>query len=213
VKYHLKILSQRNLKEVNQLRIEAYGRSTSFRVKQDGFLWNDSDDQSIVVGLYHQQKLISSMRGEIISSKELVEQKIECQWDFNSKLLLPSMMLSKASTSHTYSGQGLHSLLRLFFLHLAKRFDIKQMIGTMTADTSRLSSMRDMGYLFFENILGWSHQDYHSLQKVLVAVLDIEKNGKTAITKLSKKHGRDLNVACHKINPKLIQYKEVTVVR
>jgi len=210
MKLQIKILTKSDSEQVNELRKRAYFTANGIEVKAEGILWNKSDDQSTVLGIYENNKLISTMRAEIISDIELIEKKLECPWRFGKKFL-PSMLLSKAANDKRFSGKGLSSILRLLFFQMAKEWNVKAIVGTMTASSSRIESMKKLGYRFYSNDLGWTSENYKSLEKVVVSKLDFETKGEYALELLSEKYGHQLKTH-FQVNTKSAFYHEVTVL-
>ncbi len=187
--FQIRQLYRSDANEVNNIRKEAYGKAKGMTVKDSGIFWNKSDDQSTVLGIYNKTKLIATMRGEIVTSLGIVEKKMECPWTYDS-FSFPAMILSRASINSKYEGKGFISILRLLFFKLAHKWEVKTILGTMTANSRRIKSMENMGYRFFENNLGWGWRDYGyvSQDKVLISVLDFEKLETYALKKLETKY-------------------------
>lgn len=177
----IRALTRDSAKQVNDLRVAEYAKAKGFHVAAAGILWNASDDQSIVLGAYEDDVLISTMRMEILDDRNLVEQKIECPWDYPVELQFPTMLLSRASTASSHRGTGINTLLRLHCLKIAKDLGVRQAIGTFVADSPRARTLERMGYRFFENRQGWTHADYRSEGRVIVAVLDFHEDFETAM--------------------------------
>ena len=211
MKFHIRKLTKDDAREVNKLRKNAYDNAKGMIVKDDGIFWNRSDDQSTVLGVFNQDKLISTMRSEVVTSINIIESKMECPWVYGN-VSFPAMILSKAAMNLSYMGRGLSSVLRLIFFQLAKDWKIKTILGTMTANSSRIESMRDIGYQFVENQNGWRDDNYRSLEKVLISILNFEIYGETALKKMEKKYA-------HFVNKQIltdltsVHFREVKVVR
>ena len=171
----IKVLNNDSTSEVNALRLEQYQTAKGFEVKAPGILWNKSDDESIILGVYDGELLVSTMRIEIIQDQALLEEKLECPWNFGREIEFPIMLLSKASTDKNYHSLGLNALLRDESLRLAQEWEVSCLIGTMIEGSPRVNSMKIMGYEFFRNELGWNTTNYKSLDPVLVSYLGRDK--------------------------------------
>ncbi len=177
----VRVLDGSHREMVTALRISEYQRARGLQVAPAGISWNRSDDESIVLGAFDGNKLVSTMRMEIIEDQTLLEKKLECPWNFEVPLRLPVMILSKASTHSDYRNLGLNALLRKRCLELAKEWKVHLVVGTFIKDSPRANSMKTMGYRFLENKLGWTSPHYRSLEPVVVAALDVAKDIDRAI--------------------------------
>ncbi len=180
------VLTKQHSPIVNALRKTEYAKAKGFSVQDSGIFWNTSDDQAIVLGAWEADKLIATMRMEILEEQALVEKKIECPWDFAVALRFPALILSRAATDSSYRGTGINTLLRKHCFEIAKERGVKQAIGTFVAGSARTRTLEKMGYQFFENQLGWNRHDYRSHERVHVAVLDMEAQWATAIDECNR---------------------------
>lgn len=166
--------------QVNHLRSQGYKKAQGFSVNTEAIHWNRSDDQSIVLGYFDGNELVSTMRAEIIMSQDVLEMKMECPWDYGA-IEYPVMVLSKASTLESHKSKGLNAALRYFCLKIAMDWGVHHLIGTFIRNSPRTRSMKKMGYRFRENKMGWTNIDYFSKEPVDVAILD-RKSFATAMT-------------------------------
>ncbi len=210
MQYQIRVLDKTYSSQVNELRKKAYFDAKGVEVHDDGIFWNKSDDQSIVLGIFNEKRLISTMRAEIISDINLVEQKLECPWNFGA-IPFPVIVLSKAAIDLNYTGLGFNSILRLMFFSIAKDWGIKTILGTMTANSLRIASMEKLGYKFFSNDLGWHSTNYKSLEKVVISKLDFEQYGSRALEILTQKYAGMIKNN-FEVDLDCISYEEVTVV-
>lgn len=177
----ISLLDHRHAPLVNALRLEEYAQAKGFTVQPPGILWNRSDDQSIVLGAWADDQLVSTLRLEVIESRDLVEAKIECPWSFPVALRLPAMILSKMATRKAFRRSGINDALRLQALGLARDWGLEMVLGTMVAGSPRRAAMEAMGYQFFTNEMGWQTTNYQSHQDVVVAALDLKAHGDQAL--------------------------------
>ena len=208
--YLIKQLNKSNAAEVNIIRKQSYAQAKGMKVKDEGIFWNQSDEQSIVFGVFHRDHLIATMRGEIITDLPLIEKKMECPWTYGD-LELPSMILSKAAVKSNYQNKGLTSVLRLIFFQLAQRWHIKTILGTMTANSLRINGMKALGYTFVENPIGWKDDNYMSSEKVLISILDFDQFGASSLQVLNKKY-KNYMKENFSLDFTSISYNEVKVV-
>lgn len=175
------VLDASHIDAVNALRMSEYSSAQGFKVDAPGILWNKSDDQSTILGVYEGQDLIATLRLELIQDLSLVERKMECPWSFPVDLRFPVLVLSKMATARVHRKRGLSLLLRYHALKVAMDWGALQALGTFTKGSPRENSMGEMGYEFHENTQGWHAGDYKSTDPVLVAILDLQANGAQAL--------------------------------
>lgn len=171
-----------NLKtEVEQLRMQEYAQASGFAVDLATLKWKSSDDESYVMVAKNDDQIVSTMRGEVIQDRSLLEKKLECPWDFEFPLEMPVLLLSRAATCSSYRSAGLNLVLRYWFLRLAVKHGVRSVVGTFVSGSPRENTLREMGYQFFENKLGWQQSTYRSLRPVTVAALDLQTQGDQAL--------------------------------
>ncbi|MBX3708665.1 MAG: hypothetical protein KIT56_00520 [Gammaproteobacteria bacterium] len=167
--------------EIDALRMQAYAKASGFSVDLTTLKWALSDDESFVMAAETEGQLIATMRGEVVTEVSLLEQKLECPWDFPLKLDMPILLLSRAATLSSYRSAGLNLILRYWFLRFAITHNINFVLGTFVTGSPRENTLREMGYQFFDNKLGWQKSTYRSLFPVTVVALDIRTQGKKAL--------------------------------
>jgi hypothetical protein len=170
---------------LNRLRLNEYNRSEGFTIKDAAVLWNKSDDESHVLGVWKRDELISSMRLEVIKTKKILEQKIETEVPAEllakHTLNFPVGILSKAVTSVLYRGAGLNAHLRYHLLKVAAENGIEHIFGTLVKGAPRSNSLKDMGYEFYKHPTGWNSPFYKSTSEVEVVYLNLGLHRKTVL--------------------------------
>ncbi len=167
--------------EINTLRTQEYSKASGFSVDLSTLKWKQSDNESFIIAAETDDQLISTMRGEVIDDLSILEQKIECPWNFPLKLDMPVLLLSRAATNSAYRSVGFNLILRYWFLRFAMAHHINFVIGTFISGSPREKTLREMGYQFFDNKLGWQQSTYRSLIPVNVVALNLKTQGKQAL--------------------------------
>lgn len=167
--------------EIEQLRMQEYAKASGFVVDLTTLKWKPSDDESTILVAKKNDRVVSTMRGEFIDHISLLERKLECPWDFPLQLDMPVLLLSRAATCSSKRSSGLNLVLRYWFLRLAMSHNIRFVIGTFVSGSPRENSLREMGYQFFENHLGWQQSTYRSQREVKVVALDMYTKGESAL--------------------------------
>lgn len=189
MKRQIYFASDDSTSEIENLRRQEYANARGYSLDLNTLRWSVSDSQSFVMVAKDCDAIISTMRGEVITEASLLEKKLECPWDFPMPLQLPALLLSRAATAKSHQSQGLNLVLRLHFLKMAQHYQIPMVIGTFVSGSPRQNTLREMGYHFFENTLGWQQSTYRSHRPVIVAVLDMKTNGERAINYCLEKLG------------------------
>jgi len=167
--------------EINQLRMQEYAKASGFIVDLSTLKWKSSDDESYIMVAKNETQIVSTMRGEIINNLSLLEKKLECPWNYPIQINMPVLLLSRAATDSSYRSSGLNLVLRYWFLRLALHHNVRYVVGTFVAGSPRENSLREMGYQFFENPLGWQQSTYRSVREVKIVVLDMKTHGEQAL--------------------------------
>ena len=166
--------------EIDALRMQEYALASGFQVDLSTLRWKVSDDESFVMAARKEGQIISTMRGEVIDDLALLEHKLECPWSF-PKIQFPVLLLSRAATLSPFRSLGLNLVLRYWFLRFAMERNIEFVVGTFVSGSPRENTLREMGYQFFENKLGWQQSTYRSLRPVNVVMLNLRTEGKKAM--------------------------------
>ncbi len=179
------LLTRAEKRQVDQLRLDELSNSNGFRADPKVLRWNQSDDKAIVIGAYHNGKLVSTLRGDHISSNKELSQKID--YDFLDKYLeFPVLNLGKAATAKKFKGKGLFNYLQLVMLQHFSR-DSHFSTATLISESYHSSGMIEQGYKFIVNEKGWRRYGYKSELPVIAGFLDLDINRSSAINKLSIK--------------------------
>lgn len=173
-------VNENKKEEVSKLRMQEYAKASGFDLDLATLEWKQSDDESFVMVAESDNLLLSTMRGEVIEDISVLEQKLECSWDFDLPLKFPVLLLSRAATVSSHRNVGLNLVLRYWFLKFAEHHKIPFVIGTFVTGSPRENSLRQMGYHFFENKLGWQQSTYRSLKPVNIVALDMQSDGMKA---------------------------------
>lgn len=176
---HVAVVDRSAAPAINLLRTAEYAKAGGFRVDPKVIEWNASDDESFILVIRDGGKIIATMRAELADNVAIVEKKLECPWSFGD-LDFPVLLLSKAATDSSIRGKGLNTVLRYWSFRLAQHWGVSYVVGTFVEGSPRINAMREMGYEFFRNELGWFQLDYQSSRPVLVAKLNFREHGAAA---------------------------------
>src|SRR4051812_48357552 len=116
--------------EIERLRMQEYAKASGFALDLNTLRWKTSDDKSYIMVARDGDRLLSTMRGEVIQDLRLLEKKLECPWNYPLALDMPVLLLSRAATLSESRASGLNLVLRYWFLRFALAHGIRFVIGT-----------------------------------------------------------------------------------
>lgn len=181
MKHEISFVDENFKNEIDSLRMQEYAQAKGYTVDLETLRWNISDSESFVMVAKDGDSIISTMRGEVITDPLVLEKKLECQWNFETPLQLPVLLLSRAATLKSHQSKGLNLVLRYWFLKFAEYYKIPMLVGTFVSNSPRQNTLLSMGYHFHENKLGWQQSTYRSHRPVIVASLDMNADGQKAV--------------------------------
>ena len=186
----IRLVNRSHQKDYEALAKRAFGQAKGFYVRSDSLVWTPTDDAYPVIGVFAENKLLATMRIEWINSlKELNYKANEPIEDV--KFDFPLGYLAKAATEPSQFGSGLNSLLRYHSFLIMKNWGVHSILGFMVEGSSRVFSMKEMGYDFFYKKNKWEG-NFKSEERVLFAHLSVSKKLESAIIYLEKKLGPTL---------------------
>lgn len=170
-----------NQEAISRLRIQEYARAQRFAMDLQSLNWREADDQSYVLEMLEDDRVIATMRGELISDLDTLGHKLECDDQFPFSIATPVLILSRAATSSKHRGQGLNLVLRYWFLKFAKQHSIRYVMGTFVSDSPREETLKKMGYDFYPHTKGWNRSSYRTEHPIHIVSLDMQKKGDYAL--------------------------------
>jgi GNAT superfamily N-acetyltransferase len=177
-------LTSAHKNDLEALRYSTLLNEGTFTARPEVLQWSADDERAVIFGIYSpEQKLLSSMRVEIIESAEALVPKLDFE-GLESHIDLPCGLLGKASTLPEYRGHGFNTYLRYLAYQYFHEQGIRHVVGTVMPEAPRLNLLRSLGYVFLENPEGWRRHGYQSFGKTWVCYLDLEKNYPAIIAKL-----------------------------
>lgn len=153
--------------------------------------WTKEDDNNIVLTIWEGDRLISTMRGDLVSdwfSSRKAFDDVPPPIDHRE---WPALILSKAATAASDRKTGCNSLLRYYFLKAAMKAGIPRVYGYIPIGAEQTRLMENLGYQFS---FGDSH--HASLpddKKWAIAWLNLKTSGAPALAALEHQLCADLN--------------------
>lgn len=190
-------LNERDQTALNRQREELLAKSPHFSVSAEAVHWSPRDSSEITLGVKKRGQILASMRLDIVRNTKDTLERIDFD-EFAKTLPYPSGLLCKATTHPSAQNKGLNSLLRFHAIKIGINLGLKTMTGTVVKGAPRTEFMKQLGYEFIDHKQGWRKLGYVSHVPVQVVVLDLQKNGLTALEILrSKIHPLLQEYPCH----------------
>jgi len=168
----IRIATHEDISAVEKLRIIAYETATGSKIPDSSFLlWNENDEQSIVLVLENETKqIIATMRGNVFNTKIELEKFL----DITSKtsLSFPVLTMGRAATLLKYRKLGYSAAMRILFFNACLNSKIQFIASTIQADASRVALFRQMGYHIEEADISHRINSYfQNTSKTLINIL------------------------------------------
>ncbi len=168
-------LDRSHADEVNALRLSRLRETQGFTADEAVLVWSEDDDQSLVLGIREEGRLIATQRMDVISEPAKLRTKLDYD-GFEKHIELPCLVVGKAATAFSHAGRGLNSYLNALAVEHAQHLGLRYVVETVVADGPRTGFLSDLGFEFYPHPLGWRRFGYHSTSNVVVAVLDLNRH-------------------------------------
>lgn len=172
--------------QIVQLRQQSFSFFYGNHCRTEGLQWNQTDSQSIHLSLWQDNILIACLRyGQYTNLQKLVASTL-----ISSPLgpSLPAGLLSRAATHPAFTNQGLHSRLRYLGLHLALHYNAKLLLGSLAANSPRLTQMLVSGYEILQRQNGWEGSYISGQGEVLLLGLTGQQKIREAMASLHERY-------------------------
>jgi hypothetical protein len=163
-----RLLTEKDSDTVVSLRRQEFQSAHGDRVDLKGLEWNYTDQNSIHLGVFHDEDLISSLRLTLVSSEGAFESMMKTQAP--SKFQKGSAILARAATDRSWQGAHLHSLLRFHSLGLCLSYRVHSLWGTCESNSLRMNQLQQIGYEI-EKYYDWKDGFYKNSAPVALLVL------------------------------------------
>jgi len=147
-------LTRSDCNAVNALRLAGYSTASEFELlAPEHVLWDAQDDESLVLGVWEGDTLISTLRGVVARERTEAEALFDCTIDIADSLY-PTLVLGRGATAESHRRIGLNALLRLYFLRAAlnpanpKDKLIGASLVSPVEGAPRVRLMEQLGYRF-----------------------------------------------------------------
>jgi hypothetical protein len=186
MKREIRRLTPADALQYRDLLSKSFGSSKGFMVQNRGSEWVYADDYYITLGVFHDGRLVSSMRTEWILTEKEFRYKMMTDVQFPFDVTFPSVYLTKAGTLPGIKAQGLNSILRYLSIKVAQSWNARYIFGSMVEGSPRIFTMQEMGYEFISAQRQW-RGNFISEKPPLVAWLDLSTQGDRALSYLEDK--------------------------
>jgi hypothetical protein len=174
---YVRLLSRADEPALSQLRLREYSSAPEFEMLRPEFLgWTEHDDDGVILGVWSQGVLVSTLRGIVVRDREGAEEVFTCTVDLPENKF-PALLLGRGATAASCRRMGLNALLRLYFLRAAVETagnPVRSSLALPYEGASRVGLMRKLGYELSLPAENWD-PEARGLRPALLAVLSQEK--------------------------------------
>ncbi|OFZ29187.1 MAG: hypothetical protein A2622_14185 [Bdellovibrionales bacterium RIFCSPHIGHO2_01_FULL_40_29] len=171
-----------SIDEITQLRKESFVNFYCEKVRPQGLEWNSTDEQSIHIGIRHQDQLISCLRITALNDLSELRDRIKIPLTLNQPP--PYILLARAATSPLFLNKGLHSLLRIRALEISLQQNYTQIFGSLEKRSTRLNQLLDIGYEIIGEASHWPNSFLENQGSVVAIQLSSKNKIEKALGKL-----------------------------
>lgn len=182
----IQILNRSHAKQYEFVQSKSLSVAKGFVAHPETFQWFPEHEIYPTLGAFHGDQLISVMRLEWLLSWPEVNAKMNSHFS-HPKIKLPVAYLTKGGTLPEFMSLGLNSVLRYHALKISCFWPVEYILGTMIMGSSRVESMKQMGYEFSVNPVKWDGY-YKSDENALIGLLNLREKGRHALDYLEDKY-------------------------
>ncbi len=201
----IQILNASHAEQYTFVQSASLSAAKGFIARPETYQWFPEHEIYPTLGAFHGGQLISVMRLEWISSWPELNAKMHSSF-FHPGLKFPCAYLTKGGTLPEFMGLGLNSLLRYHALKISMHWQVGYILGTMIKGSSRVESMKQMGYEFSVNPVKWKGY-YQSEENALIGYLNLPEKGLQALNYLEDRYIQLLLDYKPKFNPYDVKIK------
>lgn len=201
----IQILNSSHISQYEALQTASISAAKGFVAKPETTKWYSANEVYPTLGAFHGDQLVSVMRLEWIFTWPELNSKMHSQY-CDTRIQFPVAYLTKGGTHPQSMNLGLNSLLRYHALRICLTWPVEFLFGTMISGSSRVDSMRQMGYEFYINPIKWQGH-YQSTETALIGVLNLKHKGSSALHYLETKYPMLINAYKTSFNPNDIKIK------
>jgi hypothetical protein len=177
----VRTLNRCDADSVNELRLREYATASEFAIlRPELLLWSEHDDDGVVVGVWSNGELLSTLRGLVVSDRRGAEDIFECTVDL-PKDMFPALLLGRGATSARYRRMGLNALLRFYLLRAAihtsderTKVQVKASLALPYEGAPRVRLMQQLGYELSRPASNWD-SELRVIRPAFLAVLPAER--------------------------------------
>jgi len=165
-------LTSRDAESVYRLRNGAYAAAAEFEMTRPELLrWSKRDDDGVVIGTWHANELISTLRAQVVPDRAAAGDEFACTVDLPASMF-PALVFGHGATHAVFQRQGLNALLRYYFFQALQPGDgkVRASLTLVYSGASRVELLKALGYEFSRPAKVWD-PEAHERAPALLAVL------------------------------------------
>ena len=158
-KKSIRVATRADMADIGELRVSEYRRAGEFVVTDVRTLLRDEhDDSDVILAAWDEaDRVVSTMRGSVVSDRQEAEALLECSLPVDDSAL-PALVLGRAATRSDSREAGLNSALRYYFFSFALDAPVRSILGVVFAQAPRTQLMKSLGYVFHRPARTWRRE-------------------------------------------------------
>ena len=131
--------------QISDLRIGEFNQTQDFRLLKPELLeWSDKDEASTVIGIWHDETAVATLRLMRVADSEKANRVIEARLPV--PVTFPGLVFNAAATRKAFRRRGFNQLLRYYSIRAAQASGIQSLLSPVYQSAPRISFMRQLGY-------------------------------------------------------------------
>jgi hypothetical protein len=132
---------------IERLRREAFLQAPEFFVLTPRtYEWGENDQRGCVLAVWDNQGApLATLCGAVATTRADAEDRFECILPFPVSRF-PALLLSRAATRVDHRSRGLNTLLRYYFLQMARRQELRSILSLVFEGAPRIRMLERLGY-------------------------------------------------------------------
>lgn len=184
--YFLRQLHEEDRFVLSKLRRDVMAGHFSYVQEKTGLNWGPSDRVAFVYGVFHDEKLISTLRLDQVTDIEVYEARIQASFSFIPSVL-PVSVTCRAATDPNYQKLGVHSILKMACLMKAMSIGYEFCFAAIKSTSFQIDAFHRIGYDLIPSDREW-RGFLGDIAPPVVGRLNLKTTGKSAVQYLAKRN-------------------------
>jgi hypothetical protein len=166
------VVTSRDAESVFRLRLAAYVTASEFEMTRPDLLrWSTHDEDGVVIGVWHANELVSTLRTRVVPDRAAAEDEFTCSVDLPASMF-PALAFGYGATNVAFRRHGLNALLRYYFFQALQPGDgrIRTSLAVVYEGAPRVKLLKTLGYEFSRPAKIWDPEAREIAPALLAAL-------------------------------------------